>query len=868
MGEFIPIARSWDRVEKAREDSDTAYFFELLYLGELATKLITLGLLSSVPSERRQHRYALEYQLVGADSVGSWVKVLHEALRGPAAAVALYESRGVRAQLTQGYADGSDAWQRRCVTELESALGEFEGVEASQGKVSLRRWSDSFATLRNATRGHGAPLAAACSRAAAPLENSLRTLTGNLDLFIRPWVYLHQNFSGKFRVVALGGDVSDFAYLRSSADYNYHDGVYIYWDAPRPVNFLTTDVDISDIYVPNGKCTGQTCEGLSYHSDERVALDVSRWQTPPSARPASETAAPSSLDVVGNVFSTLPPPRPDYVRRPRLEHELWDVLENEHRHPMVTLLGRGGIGKTSLALQVLHDLAVTAETYEFILWFSARDIDLLEQGPRVVRPQVMTISEVADDFVSVIEAMPDGTWESSQDYLRDCLSSTERLGGPALFVLDNFETVQEKAELYNFLDTAIRLPNKVLITTRQSEYKSDYPVDVRGMEETEFRELAHATGVRLGIGHLLTDGYLADVFEESDGHPYVVKVLLGEVANAGNRVDVERIMASKDDLLDALFERTFEALATPVQRVFLTLSNWRSNVPRLALEAALLRPENQERIDVDQALRTLQRASLIEVASSPGDSEDVISVPLAAAVFGRRKLTVHAYKTAIEADTQIIRLFGASKTIDAERGVEPRVERLVSSITQQLDKGGSFEAVEPVLRYVSGKYPPVRLHLAGLYRRRLPGQQGLQRATQEIERYIEDRPEDVRAWRKLADLKEAGSDGLGEVQARLELAQRTDAAITDISAAANRLNQLLAEGQLGVDTDEKRIMAERLRDVFARRRSEADATDLSRLAWLHMHLKDTKGALHYAELGLERDAGNRHCQNLVDRLRS
>lgn len=173
-----------------------------------------------------------------------------------------------------------------------------------------------------------------------------------------------------------------------------------------------------------------------------------------------------------------------------------------------------------------------------------------------------------------------------------------------------------------------------------------------------------------------------------------------------------------------------------------------------------------------------------------------------------------------------------------------------------------------MLRYVSGQYPPARLHLADLYLQRLPRPKGLEGATHEIERYIEDRPEDVRAWRKLAGLKEAAGDALGEVQARLELAQRADAAITDISAAANRLNQLLAEGQLDVDTDEKRIMAERLRDVFARRRSEADATDLSRLAWLHMHLNDTKGALYYVELGLERDAGNRHCQNLAERLRS
>ena len=36
--------------------------------------------------------------------------------------------------------------------------------------------------------------------------------------------------------------------------------------------------------------------------------------------------------------------------------------------------------------------------------------------------------------------------------------------GPILFVFDNFETVQNPPELFTWLDTYIRLPNKILIT--------------------------------------------------------------------------------------------------------------------------------------------------------------------------------------------------------------------------------------------------------------------------------------------------------------------------------------------------------------------------------------------------------------------
>ena len=90
--------------------------------------------------------------------------------------------------------------------------------------------------------------------------------------------------------------------------------------------------------------------------------------------PASETEGKRGLAVIGNVFSNLPDAPKGYVRRTGLETEIQDTLLDD-RHPVVTLVGRGGIGKTSLALTVLHEIT-KRERYYMIVWFSARDIDL------------------------------------------------------------------------------------------------------------------------------------------------------------------------------------------------------------------------------------------------------------------------------------------------------------------------------------------------------------------------------------------------------------------------------------------------------------------------------------------------------------
>ena len=259
----------------------------------------------------------------------------------------------------------------------------------------------------------------------------------------------------------------------------------------------------------------------------------------------------------------------------------------------------------------------------------------------------------------------------SVTYLSQSLQKSP-LENPFLFVFDNFETVQNPAELFAWIDTFIRLPNKVLITSRFRDFKADYPVEVLGMTEHECEKLIDITAADLKVTALLTEEYRRDLYLESDGHPYVIKMLLGEVAKAGRLVKVEKIVASKDEILDALFERTYSRLSPAAKQVFLTLCNWRSVVPQLAVEAVMLRPTN-DKMDVEEAIEELRRSSFLEVAVSNEDNAAFLSVPLAALVFGKHKLTVSPMKSSVEANTDLLRYFGAAQKLDIRHGIAPHV---------------------------------------------------------------------------------------------------------------------------------------------------------------------------------------------------
>jgi hypothetical protein len=438
-----------------------------------------------------------------------------------------------------------------------------------------------------------------------------------------------------------------------------------------------------------------------------------------------------------------------------------------------------------------------------------------------------------------------------------------------LLVFDNFETVKNPVELFVWLDTFVRLPNKILITTRFREFKGDYPIEVTGMTEGECAGLVSLSSKNLGIESIVTDDYAKQVIAESEGHPYVIKVLLGEVAKAKSLVKIDRIIATKDDILEALFERTYSSLSPVAKRIFLTLSSWRSIVPRLALETVLMRPEN-DRMDVESGIEELARSSFIEITTSNNDKEQFISVPLAASLFGSKKLSVDTSKIAIEIDSKILQYFGAAQATDVRHGLRPRVEKLFKHVAERVGRDQTLLAEYlPMIEFISRKYPPAWLLLASLYEE-LDADQMKYDARVPLRKYLEQSLENAsevkRAWERVSTLCRRKDDITGEVHALVELSQLPGVSFNVISDAVNRINAIFKDRNYIIDTEEKKHIIDKLIVIMEHRSSEADATDCSRLAWLFLNIHNEDKALIYTNKGLGIDPDNDYCRRLYLRF--
>jgi hypothetical protein len=224
-----------------------------------------------------------------------------------------------------------------------------------------------------------------CSQLCPPLESSLHLVTENFSLLNREWAYLHRNLSGKYRVTKLSDEASQFDPLKGSRVPDtwkrLPDGVYVYFDYPCRVELLDSDADATDFFFPNGAFTEAKYEQISYITDSRRNGDSSRYLAPSTPLPKSESHGLGRLELQGHIFGNVPPTPSGYVNRAALQKELQDSLLDD-RHPIVTLVGRGGIGKTARALSVLHEVE-SRERFGAAIWLSARDIDLLPEGPKL-----------------------------------------------------------------------------------------------------------------------------------------------------------------------------------------------------------------------------------------------------------------------------------------------------------------------------------------------------------------------------------------------------------------------------------------------------------------------------------------------------
>lgn len=221
------------------------------------------------------------------------------------------------------------------------------------------------------------------------------------------------------------------------------------------------------------------------------------------------TRAPS---VVNNL------PEPDYNEtgffpRVKLQKEILDKLKK--RHPVLTILGEGGNGKTALVLKVLYDMISLNEAdWDFVIWVTAKNNEWAGDGVKKIDDAIMSSYEAMSKVASLLD---DQTDMEPFERVRTLMSEAR-----VLLVIDNLETIIDS----NLRKFAEDIPgDSKLILTSRVPLGSDLTVKVDAFSFEEARDFLSRYISNFSISALknISEGQLKSYLSRLQYRPLLIK---------------------------------------------------------------------------------------------------------------------------------------------------------------------------------------------------------------------------------------------------------------------------------------------------------------------------------------------------------
>jgi len=844
------------RLNTVGVDSSADTFLITSYLFEAYLKYITACFIGGLENRAPDIAYEHCYRLIRSDGLGDWHSVLMQSTTNPLNGYLGPGFQPLAAWLTKKRTKHDDAWfevPKIACLSIFRMLGLTAPAESEIRKI--HQIIQICVTLRNKTKAHGA-VGPDFFAAANPLYvQIIAELLQRCPICQSPLAAFSKRPDGRTRGLWLAGTNPKHMKDEELPLTDPTPGLYFYpsgLDAHASLRLLRTNKELTSFSLPNGNWNDRTrtADLIDYGNGTHCVFETSEYIRPPAPLPVSETHGSDSLEIHSNVFGNLPVLPSHYVNRPTLERII-DRLLRDRNHHIITLHGTGGIGKTSLALYVAHRLARSEDSpYEQILWFSARDIDLQARGTRRVRPAVQTLEEIARKYHELFGGGDD------LPALATALETSTEPKRATLFVFDNFETLADPRTLHEFLDEHTILPNKVLITSRERAFKADYPVEVRGMEWAEADSVLRQVASELAVEGILDEDRRRRLFEYADGHPYVMRVLAGEIGAAGKFVPPDSVLPNRGDILDAVFERSFARLSDEARWVFLLAANWKSAIPEVLMLAV-----GVERMRIlDGGIEECLRTSLIDETEAP-DGQICIEAPQVARVFGRKKLRGDPDRLLIEEDLRTLQQFGVIQRGSSKRTLGEILQRFCEERIQRLktSEAESIERTDRLLVRIAERWSEGWRFVAKF---RFEAKESGIRIDEAARRAVEEDPNNSQLWLERAGFARSRNDTNIEILCLVSYVELNPKDVRTVSDTVNRINPLLRD----IPRERRTTYVAIVRDAMERLVRELDATDRSRLAWLYLNENNIDKAREHAEAGLQLDSQNLHCRNVIERI--
>jgi ABC-type glycerol-3-phosphate transport system substrate-binding protein len=296
----------------------------------------------------------------------------------------------------------------------------------------------------------------------------------------------------------------------------------------------------------------------------------------------------------------------EFVGRQQSLKTAMRVLAQDHRIGVITIDGVGGIGKTTLALEIAHRCR-EKKKFEAIIWVSAKREVLTPKG---IISRQQSFSNF-DDLLSIaarvlhhpelLQAPPEEKLPTLQ-----YIFSQESI----LLILDNLEVIED-ARIDEFL-RELPIPSKAIVTTRH-RINVAYDIRLTGMSLEESMILMNQECEKKAVR--LSDQNLQRLYYRTGGIPLAMVWCIAQVSGKGRPLSVvlDTLGKPHDDVCQFCFQESFKLLAVSEQKVLFALSLFDEAVNREII--GVVANVNDNMLIRDESLAKLVQLSLVTQTS-------------------------------------------------------------------------------------------------------------------------------------------------------------------------------------------------------------------------------------------------------------